>query len=124
MSMPYLWVGLGGFFGASSRYFMGRLLQSQVGFPFATLFVNVVGSFLIGVLSVWLFQRSQFGDELRLLLMVGFLGSFTTFSAFSLETLALIQAGHLLKAFVNVASNIALSLIAVWLGYCVVRQVA
>lgn len=120
--MPFLWVGVGGFLGAIARYFVGRLLYSYVGFPWATLVVNIVGSFLIGMTSVWLLQRSNSADELRLLIVVGFLGAFTTFSAFSLETLTLLQSGNHHKAFVNIAANVALCLMAVWMGFSIVRQ--
>lgn len=127
--MHYLWVGLGGAFGAMSRYALGRLVLSSSffsasAFPWATLMVNVLGSFLIGLLAVLLVHKSSGSDELRLLLIIGFLGAFTTFSSFSLETLSLVNNGAWMRALLNVLANVTLCLVAVLAGYTVARQLA
>ena len=127
--MQYFWVGLGGCLGAIARYTAGRLVSGSsffaaYSFPWATLVVNVLGSFAIGLLAVLLMHRSAGSEELRLLLIVGFLGSFTTFSAFSLETLTLLNDGVWLRAVLNILANVLLCLIAVVLGYTAARQLA
>jgi len=113
--MQVILVGLGGFFGAIARYGIGRLLVGG-SFPYATLLVNVVGSLLIGLAVIALAARSGDSSHIRLFLVVGFLGAFTTFSAFSLETLALIQQESWGRALVNVFANLLLCLVAVATG--------
>lgn len=87
-------------------------------FPWATLAVNVAGSFLIGFLAELMIEDGPFflGSGVRSLLLVGILGGFTTFSAFSLQTLALLRSGQVLLAGVNILSSLALCLLAVWVG--------
>lgn len=87
-----VYVLLGGGAGAWLRFMAGRLIPSA-SFPFATLTVNVLGSFAMGVLTGWLARQGQGGESLRLLLGVGVLGGFTTFSAFSLDLVLMIQRG-------------------------------
>lgn len=118
---PYLLIGCGGCLGAISRYAVSRMLQSHGEFPYATLIVNVIGSLLIGALAVWMLNRPGGAENLRFLLVVGFLGSFTTFSAFSLDTLNLMQSGAMSKALLNICANLVLCLFAVWLGSNLVR---
>ncbi len=85
-------------------------------FPLGTLAVNILGCFLIGVLNGVAETRQVIGPELRLFLMIGMLGGFTTFSTFGYETLALIRDAALPQAMGNVIAQIVFSLIAVWLG--------
>ncbi|MCL1072978.1 fluoride efflux transporter CrcB [Shewanella dokdonensis] len=112
-----LWVAFGGATGAVLRnlisLFMAQLFGSA--FPFGTLAVNVLGSFLMGVIFA-LGQLSHVSPEIKALIGVGFLGALTTFSTFSNETLLLIQGGEWLKAFLNVVLNLGICLLMVFLG--------
>lgn len=123
VAVQFILVGLGGFFGAMARYGVVRWLSSySTTFPFATLLVNVAGSFIVGVFATWIFQKTPLEGELRLAIQVGFLGALTTFSSFSLETMNLLHNGHVIKAFANIGLNLALCLIAVWLGVTLAKQ--
>lgn len=112
-----VWVAFGGAGGAVLRYSISIFMLQLFGtsFPFGTLTVNVLGSFLMGVVSA-LAQLSHISPELKALLGVGFMGALTTFSTFSNETLMLIQGGEWLKAFLNMALNLGICLLMVYLG--------
>lgn len=114
-------VAAGGALGALSRYAVGLLSQYCFGpfFPIGTLSVNVAGSFIIGFFSIFFVSRVAAGSALNLFTMVGFLGAFTTFSSFSLETLHLTVSGHVGYALLNVGLNLLLCLMAVSLGVMV-----
>ena len=116
---------MGGSIGAVLRYgaSLGVVSIMGRGFPYGTLFVNVVGSLLIGLLSVIMLDRFNVGPEWRAAVFVGVLGSFTTFSTFSLETLNLLEQGELVAAITNVMLSIVVCLIAVWLGVVLGRQI-
>ncbi|MCB1757284.1 MAG: fluoride efflux transporter CrcB [Gammaproteobacteria bacterium] len=106
-----------------ARYGAVRWLAAYAPtFPLATLFVNIAGSFLLGVFATWIFQRTTLEGELRLAIQVGFLGALTTFSTFSLETLNLLYNGHMIKALANIGLNILLCLLAVWIGVLLAKQ--
>ncbi len=123
--MAFLWVALGGACGAVMRFGVSRLLAgSALQFPLATLAVNVFGSFLIGLLAASLLIDDKLVPEARLFFQTGLLGAFTTFSAFSLETMQLWQSGQMKAAAVNVVSNVVLSLLAVALGLVVATAFA
>ena len=109
----YFWVALGSGLGGAVRVWSGALAARQFGdaFPWGTLLVNVVGCFAIGF-----FAALAANPSLRLLLMPGFCGGFTTFSTFGLETLALAQDGRWARAGANVFASIVLCMAAVWLG--------
>ena len=115
--MTALAVALGGAAGALARYWVSGWVQelSAGTFPWGTLTVNVVGSFILGFLLVWL-QASLASSELRALLTIGVLGSFTTFSTFSWETAALLQDGEWTRAGFYVAGSLLVGLLAVILG--------
>lgn len=117
-------VAAGGALGALARYGLTAAVHAAVGrgFPWGTLAANVLGSFAMGLLYVLLLERSAAGPELRALLLTGFLGAFTTFSTFSVETLDLLEAGALGRAAVNVAVSVAACLAAAWLGTGLARQ--
>jgi CrcB protein len=119
--MAYFWVALGGALGSVTRYACSGLALRWFGaqFPWGTLFVNVSGSFAIGVLGALAMHgtRSLATGDARAFLVVGLLGGFTTFSSFSLETLTLARAGQLGAAGANVLASLALCLLAVWLGF-------
>ncbi|MGE0046901.1 MAG: fluoride efflux transporter CrcB [Hyphomonadaceae bacterium] len=119
----FLLVALGGALGASARYGAG-LIAIQLGwagFPWATLFVNVLGGLLMGMLAGWL---AEGGPALRLLLGVGVLGGFTTFSAFSIDAIRLIESNQAGAAFAYIAASVILSIGACWAGLALVRSFA
>ena len=119
--MNWIAVAIGGALGAMARYGVSTLVfdASTQRFPYATLSVNVLGSFLMGILFVLIVEKGLLPPEMRSILMVGFLGAFTTFSTFSLDALGLWQNGHLLLALVYALGTVVLCLaaisIAVWL---------
>jgi CrcB protein len=119
-----LYIASGGAVGAVMRYGASLGVYSLFGrgFPYGTLFVNVAGSLLMGVLSVILLDRFIVDPEWRAAILVGLLGSFTTFSTFSIETLNLLEQGDMMKAFANIALSIILCLAAVWFGIILGRQ--
>ena len=115
----FLIIGLGGFFGAISRYYVAGWVQDlsqSVHFPYGTLAVNVIGSFLLGFLVRYAFVHNSFSPEVRMLIFIGFLGAFTTFSTFSNETFNLFADGATVAALSNIAANLLLGLAAVWIG--------
>jgi CrcB protein len=116
--MDFFWVGLGAVLGALSRYgvYLGVRAAFGRALPAATLAVNVVGCLAIGAFMAWSREQPGLSPHLRLLLVVGFLGSFTTYSAFGLETLEYLRAGQTARAFALVAAHLTLGLGAVWLG--------
>lgn len=117
-------VAAGGALGALMRYWIGGAAQSALGpgFPFGTLFVNVTGCIAIGVLYVLLAERPDAGVW-RAVLITGVLGAYTTFSAFSLETLQLLEAGEMLEASLNVLLSVGLCLAGCWAGLAVGRMI-
>lgn len=124
-------VAVGGAFGAVLRYQLGRLLTGWLGaqamgvFPWATLAVNAIGSVLMGFLAGWLAFRGGDGSEqLRLLLGVGLLGGFTTFSAFSLELVLLIERGQLSLALLYAVLSLALGICGLFAGLVLMRATA
>lgn len=121
--MNFLYVALGSAAGGVLRYLVGLFIPAAQGFPLATCTINVVGSFLIGLLS-GLLARTAGGaasEIVRLVLVVGFCGGFTTFSTFSNETFRLMEASNYLTAFVYVIFSVLSGLVAVFLGYLVSR---
>ncbi len=112
-------IGLGGFFGAIARYLLAgwvQALSQSVHFPYGTLAVNVLGSLILGFLARYAFLYGALSQEARLLILIGFLGAFTTFSTFSNETWNLFMDGATLPALMNMLANVGLGLAAVWLG--------
>ncbi len=114
----YLFISIGGAFGASLRFFVSQLILNWLGkgFPFATLVVNISGSLVMGLLYGLIEQGVIEVSVYRTLIGIGFLGAFTTFSTFSLDTLLLIQQGDLLKALLNIVLSVTLCILAAALG--------
>ena len=122
---PILFAGLGGFIGSAGRYLIGGWVHRLVPlttFPIGTLFVNASGCFLIGLLGGLIEVRQLFGPDLRVFLLIGVLGGFTTFSSFAYETLALTRDAEFARALLNIAAQVILGLGAAWLGYAWVRN--
>ena len=114
-----LYVALGGALGSVSRYLLGTWTQTiskSIDFPYGTLTVNLVGCFMIGFLSQLVETRGIFTSEARMLMFIGVLGGFTTFSSFGNETINLLRDGEPLNALANVGANVILGLALVWLG--------
>lgn len=117
MFQKLLLVGAGGGLGSIGRFLIGTWAQRfSPTFPIGTLTVNIVGSLAIGLLGVFVIGPAAAREEYRLALVVGVLGGFTTFSAFSWETMALLSAGQVGTAILNVMTSVMLGLGAVWLG--------
>jgi CrcB protein len=122
-------VALGGAVGAVARHQAGRGMTALLGpaaisaFPWATLAVNVVGSLAMGLLAGWLARNGNGGETARLLLGVGLLGGFTTFSAFSLELMVLIERGQGSSAFAYAAISVLAGVTALYIGLIVMRLV-
>ncbi len=119
---PLLYIAVGGALGAVSRYALASAVTRSLGavFPYGILSVNVIGSFLMGLVMVWVLHRS--GDSrMGPLLMTGFLGGFTTFSAFSLDTVMLFEKGRIGAAAAYVGGSVGLSILALMAGVSIAR---
>jgi CrcB protein len=121
--MAYVWVGFGSALGGMGRFWLSGLIARRVGetFPWGTLAVNVTGSFVIGLLAALIGSDSRLNPRINPFVfqffMAGICGGYTTFSSFSLQTLALAQEDEWLYAGGNAILNTALCLVAVWLGH-------
>jgi len=111
-------VAVGGAFGSIARFLLSKRIQefSSIGFPFGILLVNVLGSFLIGFLATLLIERFSLNDMWRALILIGFLGGFTTFSSFSIDAVNLLRQGFQLQGFIYIFSSVIFCLLATWLG--------
>jgi CrcB protein len=116
-------VGLGGFAGAVLRWLVDGWVSERnpTAFPLGTLAINLTGSFVLGVLFAWVIERNVLPPDVRLPLMVGFLGAYTTFSTFMLESWRLVEEGAYALAAANLVGSVVLGLVAVVAGLAVGR---
>ena len=121
-----LLVAAGGALGAVSRYLLSAAMLKRfgAGFPYGTLLVNVLGCFVLGALMVWVLDRPDLSEKMRLFMGLGFLGSLTTFSTFGYETVFLFEHGSSGQALGNVALNLVIGIGAVVAGQLVMRSVS
>ena len=118
--LKFLFVGIGGFLGSISRYYVGGLVHRYLDkpwFPYGTLAVNIIGCLVIGFLSGLAEDYQVFSPETRLIVFIGFLGGFTTFSTFGFETFQFLRDGQLLAMVSNISLHLFFGLGAVWAGY-------
>ena len=122
--MKYLLILLGGGAGSLARYVAGSIVASRFGarFPAGTMVVNVTGCFLVGLTMTLLTERLQPHPYWRLVLVVGFLGGYTTFSSFEWETYSAVREGGFWIGLVNIVGSVALGYAAVWLGALLARR--
>lgn len=117
----YFWIAVGSALGGMARYFCSGVAARLIGetFPWGTLLVNVVGSFIIGFFATLTGPdgRVFVGSTVRQFVMVGFCGGYTTFSSFSLQTLNLMNDGEWLQVGANIGGSVVLCLFAVWAGH-------
>ncbi len=120
----FLYVALGGALGATGRYGLGLWTEHNLGnsFPYGTLSVNILGSFLMGIMAAWFAVKSGAPENLRLLLGVGVLGGFTTFSSFSLEAVNLLRGKGIGAFTAYLGASVVLSLLALAAGLWVMRK--
>lgn len=119
--ITYFWVALGGAIGTVGRYWLSGVIARLIGetFPWGTLVINVMGSFIIGFFATLTGPdgRVYVGSTARQFVMIGICGGYTTFSSFSLQTLNLMNDGEWLYAGANITGSVVLCLLAVWAGY-------
>lgn len=120
MKHLWLWVGLGGFLGSLCRWSVYLLTaNTNSHFPYATFLVNLTGSFLIGLLAGWFLHRPAL--EWQAFLITGFCGGFTTFSAFSIDTLKLLQTGEAGTALVYASGSVLAGILAAYAGFLLIN---
>jgi len=116
-----IWVALGGALGAVGRYLVGLSFKAASGFPWATMSVNILGSFLMGLMIGWLSRQNGGSDALRLFVAVGILGGFTTFSAFSMDLFTLLERRDITAAILYLGGSLLGSLVAFIVGFVALR---
>ncbi|MFZ8977554.1 MAG: fluoride efflux transporter CrcB [Pseudohongiellaceae bacterium] len=117
-------IAVGGGIGSVARYLLTLWCERLLGedFPYGVFLANIIGSFAIGICFVFLLERAVLPELARSLLMVGFLGGFTTFSAFSLQTINMLQSGRWPEAMIYVFGSVLLSLFGAWAGMFLARE--
>ena len=123
--MNLLAIAIGGAAGSLCRYGMSNGIYFLLGrgFPYGTLAVNILGSIIMGIAYVMMIEKLEVSPEWRMGIIVGLLGAFTTFSAFSIETLELLETGENLKAGLNMFLSVTLCISGCWLGMILARQI-
>jgi len=124
MLKTLVFIAIGGSVGAVMRFLTQATVYELFGrtFPYGTLIVNVLGSFLMGLLSIFLVEKFNLSAEWHLAILIGVLGSFTTFSTFSIETLVLFEQGDIIKAMSNIVLSVTLCISSVWAGAYFAKQ--
>jgi fluoride exporter len=122
--LAYLWISVGAVVGASARYALSRFIAKVVtaSFPYGTLLINVTGSCILGLFLVWSTERALADARWRLLIAVGFCGSYTTFSSYAFESFSLLEQGHYVLFASNVLANNVLCLAGVLAGAMIARS--
>ena len=123
--MSIISIAIGGAAGSLCRYGMSNGIYLLLGrsFPYGTLAVNILGSFVMGSVYILMIERASISEELRAGITIGLLGAFTTFSTFSIETINLIESGEILKAGLNILFSVTLCVVGCWLGMNLSRQI-
>jgi fluoride exporter len=121
--VAYLWIAVGAVVGASARYFVSGFIAKVVptSFPYGTLIINITGSLLLGFFLAWTSERVLIDPRWRLLVAIGFCGSYTTFSSYAFETVALLEQGQWLLMGLNVIASNLLCLVSVLAGVALAR---
>ena len=119
----FLAISLAAIVGANLRYLLSRFAAREFGavFPYGTLAINIVGSFIVGFFIIWTTERALVDPRWRLLVVVGFCGSFTTFSSYAFETVSYLEQGQWALMLTNILSNNLLCLVAVLAGLALAR---
>lgn len=114
----YLIVGIGGFFGTIARFWVGGYIYERLGarFPYGTFVINCTGCFIVGLVMTILTERAYLSPNWRLLIPIGFVGAYTTFSTFEYETLMAVRDGAMLIAFLNITLSLIVGFACVWIG--------
>jgi CrcB protein len=123
--LNYILVSAGAAIGGALRYGLSSYIHKNqsIIFPYGTLIVNVLGSFVLGIIMFYLSEKDFIGSEFRLFLTVGLCGGFTTFSTFSYETLMLFRDSEIGLAFYNIALNLVLSLLGIYIAYLISKMI-
>ncbi|HXE88997.1 MAG TPA: fluoride efflux transporter CrcB [Hyphomicrobiaceae bacterium] len=125
--MTYIWIAAGSALGGAFRYWCSGVAARLIGetFPWGTLLINILGSFVIGVFFTLTGPdgRLLVSPNIRQFVMVGLCGGYTTFSSFSLQTLNLIRDGEILYAGANIVASVLLCMLAVWIGHIMAAQI-
>jgi len=121
--LNYLWIALGAIIGASARYFLSTVVARNISsaFPYGTLLINITGSLILGFFLIYSTERTLLDPRWRLLVAVGFCGSYTTFSSYAFESFALMEQGQWLLSGINLLGSNALCLAAVLAGAALAR---
>ena len=123
--LNYLLVSIGAAIGGALRYGLSNYIQKKqsIIFPTGTMLVNIIGSFILGIIMFYLNEKELIGNELRLFLTVGLCGGFTTFSTFSYETMMLFKDSEIGLAFLNILLNLTLCLLGIYLAYLISKLI-
>lgn len=122
--MRYLLIAVGAALGANARYLVGTWAGGRFGadFPYGTIIVNVTGSLALGGLLMFVTERLRLSSEMRLVLVVGFLGSYTTFSSYAVESIIMLRQGNIWPAVLSIVGNNLLGLVCAATGLLVAQR--